>query len=96
MNLWCKLWNFVLDMFVGAVDAIAYALKTVGTVLLGTAEALLSAAGSAISSVFSSSPIVWIAVAAGAYLLLGKKKDDKKPVGMTVVNLAKELATDGA
>lgn len=84
-SLWCKLWNFFLQMFTNAVEAIAYAVKTVGTIAIGLASDLIKAASHAIGGLFSS-PFTLLLIGGAAYLLLFKKRDDVKKEGAYVIN----------
>lgn len=75
MSLWCKFWNFFLDRFMDVVKGIAYALETVGKVLLDVASEVVKAASSVLGS-----PVFLIAAGIGAYLLLSKKQDSTRDV----------------
>lgn len=73
---WCKLWNLILNTFSDAVSAVAYALKTVGDVVVEILGAAAEAVGSAVGSIFGGSNLlVWIGVGVFAYMLLTKKDE---------------------
>lgn len=91
-NLWCKLWNFFLNIFTQAVHAIAYAIKTIGEVAIGLAGDLLHAVGSALG-IGGLLPILLIG--GGLWFLLGRKKDDEPPI-RTVVDEGAKVSTGGA
>lgn len=80
-NLWCKLWNVFLNMFTDVVKAVAYALDTVGTVLVELLSSAADAVGGAISSIFGGSNLlIWAGVGFFAYLLLtNQDEEDKSP-----------------
>lgn len=70
-SLWCKLWNFFLNMFTSAVKAVAYALETVGGVLVDLASAAIKGVSSLLSS-----PLLLIGAGVAAFLLFSGKKND--------------------
>lgn len=80
-KLWCKLWNFFLNIFTSVVDGIGYALSTVGTVLVETLGAVLEAGGEVIGGLFGSTGgLMTLALLGfGAYLLL--KPSDREGNG---------------
>lgn len=74
----CKIWNFLLMMFKDTLDAVAYALKTVGEVLVDVAKGVGEAVGSVVSSVFGGSNLLtWAVLGVGAYFLFFKREDGK-------------------
>lgn len=83
MNLWCKLWNFFLNMFVSTVHAVAYALDTVGGVLLDLASNAIKGATSALGS-----PLVLVGLGLAAWFLLSKKDDSGGSSGRVVLTAA--------
>lgn len=90
-NAICKLWTFLLNLIQKAVEAIAYALKTVGEVvipLLGQlGQVVGDTIGGLIGSVFGGSNfLVWAGVGVFAYFLL--TKEDKSGGGSIVGNYA--------
>lgn len=76
-SLWCKLWNFFLQMFTNVVNAIAYAIKTVGTVAIELASDLIKTASSAIGGLLGS-PVSLLLLGVGAYFLFARKEDDPR------------------
>lgn len=75
-KIWCKLWNLILNTFSDAVNAVAYALKTVGDVAVEILGAAADAVGGAIGSIFGGSNfLVWAGVGVFAYFLLTKEDD---------------------
>lgn len=78
-KIWCKLYNFILNTFTSAVEAVAYALKTVGAVAVEILGAAADAVGGAIGSIFGGSNfIVWAGVGILAYFVLTKQDDKDK------------------
>lgn len=72
----CKIWNFFLNLFNDVLDAVAYALTTVGEVLLKLAKGVGEVVGGVIGSVFGGSNLlVWAGVGAIAYFLFFKKDE---------------------
>lgn len=75
-KIWCKLWNLILNTFSDVVNAVAYALKTVGEVAVEVLGAAADAVGGAIGSIFGGSNLlVWAGVGIFAYMLLTKKDE---------------------
>lgn len=76
-KIWCKLWNLILNTLSDAVNAVAFALKTVGEVAVEVLGAAADAVGGAISSIFGGSNLlVWAGVGIFAYMLLTKKDEN--------------------
>lgn len=74
-KLWCKLWNFFLNIFTSAIEGIGYLLATLGTVLVE----ILGAVGEAVSEVFSGSGAIPLFVG-GLLLFMFFKKKKEEPV----------------
>lgn len=73
----CKIWNFLLNLFTDVLDAVAYALKTVGEVLVVVAKGVGEAVGSAVDSLFGGSNLfVWAGAAIAAYFLFFKQDEN--------------------
>lgn len=73
-KIWCKIWSWILNTVGSAVEAIAYALKTVGDVAVDLLTDLGEGVGSAIGSIFGGSNfLVWAGVGVFAYFLLTKE-----------------------
>lgn len=73
----CKIWNFILTLFTDVLDAVAYALKTVGEVLVAVAKGVGEAVGSVVGSVFGGgNGILWIGIAAAAYFLFFRQNEN--------------------
>lgn len=75
----CKIWRGILRIFTNIVDAVATALKVVGTAAVDVLSEVASAIGGAIFG--DGSTLLLVAGALGLYLL-SKRKDrkDKKVV----------------
>lgn len=84
-KLWCKLWNFLLNIFTTVVEAVGYALKTVGTVLVETAGAIAEAVGDVLG--IPGNLFLWIAGGIGLYFLV-KSSDDKQELRIEQVKAA--------
>lgn len=73
----CKIWSFILNLFTDVLDAVAYALKTVGEVLVVVAKGVGEAVGSVVGSVFGGSNLlVWAGAAIAAYFLFFKQDEN--------------------
>lgn len=75
-SLWCKIWNFVLNTFMSAIEAVAYALKTAGVLLVEVFDAVLTATSDALG-IGKLGTLGLIALGVGAWFLLGGSDDDK-------------------
>lgn len=91
MNFWCKLFNIILGIWNRAVEAVGFALKTVGTVLVDTVGGVVGEVGEVVGSLLGiDTPLVfWLLIGGGAWFLLSKNKDDSKEV---VVRPAQPMA----
>lgn len=86
MSLWCKIWNWFLNLFGDVVQAVADAITVLGDAIMPVMEKLGAVAGDVISSVGSgignffgsvlSSPMVLIGIVAYFVLKSDKTKDD--------------------
>lgn len=75
--MWCKLWRFLLNTFTDVVDAVAYALDTLGDVAVDLLTDLGDGLGSAIGSIFGGSNLlIWLGVGVFAYMLLTKEDSE--------------------
>lgn len=72
----CKIWRFFSNILSAIVGFTAESLKTIGSAAVDVLAELFKEAGDALGSIFSSSPLVWVALGIGAVLLFGKDKDD--------------------
>lgn len=78
-KVFCKIWSFFLNLFRDAMDAIAYALDTIGTVALELLDGVGEVIGNVVGNIFGGSNfMIWLAVGVGAYFLL--KNDNKTRV----------------
>lgn len=78
-KLWCKLWNFVLNIFTSIVEGVGMLLETVGTVLVDVLGGVADAVGKALG--ISGSTVLWLGLGVAAAWLLfgGDSEDDAKP-----------------
>lgn len=76
MNLICKLFNFLLALFVNAVEGVAYALKTVGEVALDLLDSALEGVGGLLG--VSGTAIAWIGAGVLLFFLLRNGGDDEQ------------------
>lgn len=88
MNLICKLFGFILNLFNLVVEGIGFALKTVGTV---AAEVLGAVTGAVVSGLSDGLGLPKLAVVAGlglvGWFLLSNKKD-KSPQPAELNNMS--------
>lgn len=75
-ELWCKLWNFLLNTFNSIIDGIGIALGTVGTVLVDVLGTVAGAVGDVLG--IPGGLFLWIGLGFGAYLIV--KAQDKKTI----------------
>lgn len=83
-KLWCSLWRAFLNAFSDAVDGIAYAIDTLTPPILnllsGAGEvvgSVIEDVGSAVGSVFSTSPLLWIALGVGFIYFLPDESENR-------------------
>lgn len=79
MNLICKLFNFILNIFEGVVTVVASALKTVGSAVI---DVLSDVWDNTLGSGSFSGLLIGVGLLGLAYFMLTKEKDeekDKKP-----------------
>lgn len=82
MNLICKLFNFLLALFVNVVEGVAYALKTVGGVLLDLLSSTLDSVGDLIG--VGGGTLALIGAGLLFLFLLNKGGDDEQRNGQRV------------
>lgn len=73
-KIWCKLWNFILNAFNGALEAIGHLLVTLGEVLVDA----FAVVAEGVSDVLGVSPLTLVLLGVGAYLLFFSPKDEDK------------------
>lgn len=96
-NAICKLWTFLLNLLSKSVEAVAYALKTVGEVVIpilgDLGKVIGDTVGGFVGSIFGGSNLlVWAGVGFLAYFLL--TKEDEGGGGSIVGNYAERIGTD--
>lgn len=74
MKLICKLFNFLLTLFVNTVEGVAFALKTVGEVALDLLGSALDSVGDLLG--VSGTTIAWLGAGLLLFFLLRKEKGD--------------------
>lgn len=80
----CKLWRGLLQVFTSVVEASATALKVVGGAAVDVLSELFQSAGNALGNIFSSSPLVWLALAGGAiWFFGGRDKERRREIDVT-------------
>lgn len=90
-SLWCKIWTWLLNTVRSAVDTIAYALDTIGTVAVDLLSDLATAVGGAVNDIFGGGNlIIWLGVGIFAYMLLTKQSDKDKNVSILDRHVMKE------
>lgn len=83
MSVLCKIWSFILGMFVDTLDAVAVALKTVGEVALDLVKGVGDAVGSAAGSIFGgSNRLVWALAGTFAYFFFFRDDDKNESVSL--------------
>lgn len=84
MSLICKLFGFILNLFVATVEGVGFALRTVGTVLVDTAGGILGAAGDALNNAIGFGGMGTLLLLGGiGYFLL--TRDDEKDKDRLIV-----------
>lgn len=79
----CKIWNFILNIFTDTLNAVAFALKTVGEVLGDVLTSVGDGLGNFVGGVFGGGNLlVWAGVGIFAYFLLTKQDDSDKAPSM--------------
>lgn len=79
MNLICKLFNFILNIFEGVVTVVASALKTIGSAVV---DVLSDVWDNTLGSGSFGGLLIGVGLLGLAYFMLTKEKDekeDKKP-----------------
>lgn len=75
--MFCKIWSFFLRLFQSAVEAVAWALETIGEVALDLLEGVGAVIGSTIGSVFGGSNLlIWLALGGLGIYFLTKEDSD--------------------
>lgn len=75
MNLICKLFNFILNIFDGVVTVVASALKTVGSAVV---DVLSDVWDNTLGSGSFGGLLIGVGLLGLAYFMLTKEKDEKK------------------
>lgn len=79
----CKIWNFFLNIFTDTLNAIAFALTTVGEVLGDVLTSVGDGLGNFVGGVFGGGNLlVWVGVGVFAYFLLTKQDDANQSPSM--------------
>lgn len=73
-NLWCKLWNFILNTFTSAIELVGTLLETVGTVLVDVLGSVAGSLGDALG--ISGSTVMWIGLGVLAYFIFTSEDKD--------------------
>lgn len=76
MNLICKLFNFLLALFINVVEGVAYALKTVGEVALDLLSSALDGIGDIIG--IGGGTIALLGAGLLFFFLLRKERDHEQ------------------
>lgn len=79
-KLWCNLYNFILNIFNNVVEAVAFALSTIGRAVVDVLGDVVEAVGEVIDNVIGGgfpSIIAFVGLGVLAYFLLTKEKDDR-------------------
>lgn len=82
-GLFCKIWQFLLNVFTDIVNAVAQALATIGTAVVDVLSQVADAVGDALG--ISGSTFLWIALGLGAYFLFGGDDDERSPKAREVL-----------
>lgn len=75
MNLICKLFNFILNIFEGVVTVVASALKTIGSAAV---DVLSDVWDNTLGSGSFGGLLIGVGLLGLAYFMLTKEKDEKK------------------
>lgn len=75
-KLWCKIWNFFLNMFTSVIEGVGMLLKTVGTVLVDVLGGVTGAVGKVLG--IPGGMVSWLLIGGGCYLLLKSQSDEKE------------------
>lgn len=79
MKLICKLFNFILNIFVATVEGIAFALRTVGEIALELLVDAADAVGNALG--INGTTVLWLGAGVLAFFLLrNNDKGDNQPL----------------
>lgn len=85
--MFCKIWTFFLRLFEGAMEAIAWALKTVGEVALDLLEGVGNVVGGVIGSVFGGSNLlVWLALGGLGLYFITKEDSNGESIASRAQN----------
>lgn len=75
--MFCKIWSFFLRLFQSAIEAVAWALETIGEVALDLLEGVGDIVGGVIGSVFGGSNLlIWLALGGLGIYFLTKEDSD--------------------
>lgn len=82
-KIWCKLWNFILGVFVSVVEGVAFALETLGTVAVELLASVADAVGEALG--IDGSTVLWLGLGVVAFFLLrgSKSEEEVRSYGQT-------------
>lgn len=84
MDLLCKIFGFILNLFTKVVSVVAQALTILGDATVDVLTDLVTSVGEGIASTLGGSGLLgWLLVGGVAYFLL-TKKEDPKPQTITV------------
>lgn len=90
MNLICKLFNFILALFVTVVEGVAYALKTVGEVAFDLLSSVLDSMGKVFG--IDGTTLAWLG--GGLLLFFMLRKKERKEEGGDHEQRNSERASD--
>lgn len=91
-ELWCKLWNFILNAFTSVIEGVGTLLSTVGTVLIEALGAVAEAAGDILG--ISGGSLIWLALG-GIGLWFFLSQDDKSNQVKTISDDKRNLIEAG-
>lgn len=84
MDLICKIFGFILNLFTKVVNVVAQALTILGEATVDVLSDLVTSVGEGVASTLGGSGLLgWLLIGGVAYFLL-TKKDDSKPQTITV------------